>query len=79
MVSDRFTYEVAHDIGGDVLVLAAEDLTGASPPGRHERAVRGRLRSVRSATRATTVDTYDVDRMTGLRRTTSACFRTTTP
>ncbi len=28
--SDRFTYTVADDIGGDVLVLAAEDYTGAS-------------------------------------------------
>ncbi|GAA4134186.1 M14 family metallopeptidase [Actinomadura keratinilytica] len=29
--SQRFTYKVAKDIGGDVLVLAAEDVTGASP------------------------------------------------
>ncbi|MBX6765970.1 MAG: immune inhibitor A, partial [Actinomadura rubrobrunea] len=29
--SRKFTYKVAHDIGGDVLVLAAEDVTGASP------------------------------------------------
>ena len=36
-----FTYQVATDIGGDVLVLAAEDVTGASPvQGRHEREVR---------------------------------------
>ena len=29
--SEPFTYEVADDIGGDVLILAAEDVTGASP------------------------------------------------
>ncbi|MBC6456763.1 immune inhibitor A [Actinomadura sp. HBU206391] len=29
--SERFTYTVASDIGGKVLVLAAEDVTGASP------------------------------------------------
>ncbi len=29
--STPFTYEVADDIGGDVLILAAEDVTGASP------------------------------------------------
>ncbi|GIJ22534.1 M14 family metallopeptidase [Micromonospora lutea] len=29
--SDRFTYRVHHDIGGDVLVLAVEDVTGLSP------------------------------------------------
>ncbi|MEU4574543.1 MULTISPECIES: M14 family zinc carboxypeptidase [Nonomuraea] len=29
--SDAFTYEVAADIGGKVLVLAAEDVTGISP------------------------------------------------
>ncbi|HET6531935.1 MAG TPA: M14 family zinc carboxypeptidase [Actinoplanes sp.] len=30
--SEPFTYTVADDIGGDVLVLAAEDVTGISPP-----------------------------------------------
>ena len=29
--SEPFTYTVANDIGGDVLILAAEDVTGASP------------------------------------------------
>ncbi len=29
--SAPFTYEVAADVGGDVLILAAEDVTGASP------------------------------------------------
>lgn len=29
--STPFTYKVASDIGGDVLILAAEDVTGASP------------------------------------------------
>ncbi len=29
--STPFTYTVANDIGGDVLILAAEDVTGASP------------------------------------------------
>ena len=31
VTSPDFTYQVATDIGGDVLVLAAEDVTGASP------------------------------------------------
>jgi hypothetical protein len=29
--SEAFTYQVANDIGGDVLILAAEDVTGVSP------------------------------------------------
>ena len=29
--SEPFTYQVADDIGGDVLILAAEDVTGVSP------------------------------------------------
>jgi hypothetical protein len=29
--SEPFTYEVADDIGGDVLIVAAEDVTGVSP------------------------------------------------
>ena len=29
--SEAFTYQVANDIGGDVLILAAEDVTGISP------------------------------------------------
>ena len=29
--SEAFTYQVANDIGGDVLILAAEDVTGLSP------------------------------------------------
>jgi hypothetical protein len=31
IASQHFTYKVATDIGGDVLILAAEDVTGASP------------------------------------------------
>lgn len=31
VASERFTYRVHNDIGGDVLVLAVEDVTGASP------------------------------------------------
>jgi hypothetical protein len=31
VTSESFTYKVAEDIGGDVLVLAAEDVTGISP------------------------------------------------
>ena len=31
VTSERFTYRVHHDIGGDVLVLAVEDVTGLSP------------------------------------------------
>ena len=43
--SDPFTYRVANDIGGDVLILAAEDVTGISPAqGVTSREVRRRLR-----------------------------------
>ena len=43
--SDAFTYRVATDIGGDVLILAAEDVTGISPvQGVDHREVRRRLR-----------------------------------
>ena len=39
MASEHFTYTVHSDIGGDVLVLAAEDVTGISPAaGRDQRA-----------------------------------------
>ncbi len=31
VASDHFTYKVATDIGGEVLILAAEDVTGISP------------------------------------------------
>jgi hypothetical protein len=31
VASERFTYTVQQDIGGDVLILAAEDVTGLSP------------------------------------------------
>jgi murein tripeptide amidase MpaA len=31
VASEHFTYQVSNDIGGDVLVLAAEDVTGVSP------------------------------------------------
>ena len=63
VASQRFTYEVAHDIGGDVLVLAAEDVTGASPTqvGTGAHYADDYARSIRQA--GYTVDTYDVDEM----------------
>jgi hypothetical protein len=60
--SEHFTYEVADDIGGKVLVLSAEDVTGASP-------VQGVTEAKYSAayTKALTAagyssDVYDVDK-----------------
>ena len=61
VTSPDFTYEVATDIGGDVLILAAEDVTGVSP-------VQGVATSKYAASYAAdlaaagyTSDVYDVD------------------
>ena len=44
VASEHFTYTVSNDIGGNVLILAAEDVTGISPAQArsHERQVRRR-------------------------------------
>ncbi len=62
ITSERFTYKVADDIGGKVLVLASEDVTGASP-------VQGGTEAKYAATyvKALTAagyssDVYDVDK-----------------
>jgi len=61
--SDRFTYEVHDDTGGDVLVLAAEDVTGATPTqtGTSAHYADDYARAIRRS--GYTVDTYDVDEM----------------
>jgi hypothetical protein len=59
--SERFTYTVAGDIGGDVLVLAAEDVTGASPAEGLTSAkyAAGYVQAIEAA--GHTADVYDVD------------------
>ena len=75
----RFTYTVNADIGGDVLVLAMEDVTGAEPgAGRDQRQVRRRARAALTAAGCTS-DVYDFDTRAARRRTISACCRTTRP
>ena len=62
--SDSFTYEVESDTGNSVLILAAEDYTGASPaePAGSERAGLPVLLPGRAERRtASTFDVYDVD------------------
>ncbi|MDG4798706.1 M14 family metallopeptidase [Micromonospora sp. WMMD1082] len=63
VTSERFTYRVHHDIGGDVLVLAVEDVTGLSPvqdstTAKYADAVAA---SLRAAGRSS--DVYDFDAM----------------
>ena len=62
VASERFTYTVHDEIGGDVLVLAAEDVTGDSPsqPGRGARYADDYRTALEQA--GYTVDVYDVDR-----------------
>jgi hypothetical protein len=59
--TDPFTYTVAQDIGGDVLVLAAEDYTGPSPTqgGTEPRYADEHAAAVEAA--GYTADVYDVD------------------
>ncbi|WP_033337553.1 M14 family metallopeptidase [Catenuloplanes japonicus] len=61
VVAPRFTYTVADDIGGDVLILAAEDVTGTAPeqPGTSARYAELHAASVRAAGYST--DVYDLD------------------
>ena len=60
VASDSFTYTVADDVGGDVLVLAAEDYTGASPTQETGPSyVDDYVRSIEAAGYST--DVYDID------------------
>ncbi len=61
--SERFTYRVHHDIGGDVLVLAVEDVTGLSPAQNATTAKYADdiAASLRAAGRSS--DVYDFDAM----------------
>ena len=70
--SESFTYEAVSETGNKVLVVAAEDYTGASPvqgPGPHY------LDYYLDALHANgeDADVYDVDAETGSRPTRSAC------
>jgi hypothetical protein len=61
--SEPFTYTVANDIGGDVLVLAAEDVTGISPPttdgATSARYADEHVAAIEAA--GLTADVYDMD------------------
>jgi hypothetical protein len=59
--TDPFTYRVASDIGGDVLVLAAEDYTGVSPSqkGKGPHYADEHVAAVEAA--GYSADVYDVD------------------
>jgi hypothetical protein len=63
IASRSFTYAVSNDIGGDVLVLAAEDVTGISPAAT-DGAVSARYAGVHAAAlrhAGYTSDVYDPD------------------
>lgn len=59
--SDRFTYRVATDIGGDVLILAAEDVTGLSPAQGVTSAKYADDYAAALTAAGYTSDVYDVD------------------
>lgn len=59
--SPSFTYRVADDVGGDVLILAAEDVTGASPPQAGGRAHYAGTYADALTAAGYTSDVYDVD------------------
>ena len=56
-----FTYTVSNDIGGDVLVLAAEDVTGASPAQGVATAKYADEHVAAIEAAGKTVDVYDMD------------------
>lgn len=61
VTSESFTYRVAENIGGRVLILAAEDVTGISPSqGVMSAKYAGSFRTALSAAGYSS-DTYDVD------------------
>ncbi|TDO45023.1 immune inhibitor A peptidase M6 [Kribbella sp. VKM Ac-2527] len=59
--SAHFTYKVATDIGGDVLILAAEDVTGASPAQGQTSAKYADEYAAALTAAGRTSDVYDVD------------------
>ena len=76
--SDSFTYTAAVESSNDVLILAAEDYTGASPaqtPGPHYLAYYADA----LAANGIGYDVYDVDARGRKAPTPSGCSRTTTP
>ncbi|GII55676.1 zinc carboxypeptidase [Planotetraspora thailandica] len=60
--SESFTYKVASDIGGKVLVVAAEDVTGASPAQGVTQAKYADDYAAALAKAGYTSDVYDVDK-----------------
>ena len=61
VTSPDFTYQVATDIGGDVLILAAEDVTGLSPAQGATSAKYAASYAADLAAAGYTSDVYDVD------------------
>lgn len=59
--SEHFSYKVATDIGGDVLILAAEDVTGASPAQGVTSAKYADEYAAALTAAGRTSDVYDVD------------------
>ncbi|MGW5192470.1 M14 family zinc carboxypeptidase [Kribbella sp. NPDC004138] len=59
--SEHFTYHVASDIGGQVLILAAEDVTGASPAQGLTTARYASSYAAALTAAGVTSDVYDVD------------------
>lgn len=60
--SEHFTYKVADDIGGKVLVLSAEDVTGASPAQGVTEAKYSAAYTKALTAAGYTSDVYDVDK-----------------
>jgi hypothetical protein len=61
VASDHFTYKVSTDIGGQVLILAAEDVTGISPAQGVTSAKYADEYATALATAGFSSDVYDVD------------------
>ncbi|TWD81929.1 immune inhibitor A peptidase M6 [Kribbella amoyensis] len=59
--SEHFTYKVATDIGGDVLILSAEDVTGASPAQGVTSSKYAASYAAALTAAGRTSDVYDVD------------------
>ena len=76
--SDSFTYDAVSESGNRVLVVAAEDYTGASPVQTAWTALRRSTTQTRWPPTGSGADVYDIDAPGGSRRTRSACSATTT-
>lgn len=63
VTSERFTYQVHDDVGGDVLVLAMEDVTGPSPEQDATSAKYADEMTDALTTAGRTSDVYDFDTM----------------